>query len=71
MKVPEDVAVVGFDDIPIASLQEIQLSTINQPKYEMGRTAFELLVEIIRKGEDHVPTRKIMLEPELIVRRSS
>lgn len=71
LRVPEDIAVVGFDDIPVASLQEIQLSTINQPKYEMGRTAFELLVEIIKKGEGRVPTRKVMLEPELIVRRSS
>ena len=71
LRVPEDIAVVGFDDIPVASLQEIQLSTINQPKYEMGRTALELLVEIIKKGEDRVPTRKVMLEPELIVRRSS
>jgi LacI family transcriptional regulator, galactose operon repressor len=71
MKVPEDIAVVGFDDIAIASLQEIQLSTINQPKYQMGKLALEILVEIIRKGEDGTPTRKVMLEPELIVRRSS
>ncbi len=71
LRVPEDIAVVGFDDIAIASLQEIQLSTINQPKYQMGRIAVEMLVEIIKKGEDNVPTRKVMLEPTLIVRRSS
>lgn len=71
LRVPEDIAVVGFDDIPIASLQEIQLSTIYQPKYQMGRIAFEILVEIIKKGENRVSTRKVMLEPELIVRKSS
>jgi LacI family transcriptional regulator len=71
LRVPEDIAVVGFDDIPIASLQEIQLSTIYQPKYEMGRIAFEILVEIIKKGENGISTRKVMLEPDLIVRKSS
>lgn len=71
LRVPQDVAVVGFDDIEIASLQEIQLSTINQPKYLMGSVAMEILAETIRQGVADVTPRKVMLEPELVVRGSS
>ncbi len=72
--VPEDIAVVGFDDIPIASLREVQLTTIIQPKFEMGRIAFDMLLEAIESSEeDHSGEkgRKVILEPELVVRKSS
>ena len=47
LSVPGDVAVVGFDDIPYASFQEVQLSTLQQPKYEMGQIAVKILLEEI------------------------
>jgi len=68
-RVPEDIAVVGFDDIAFASFPEIGLTTVRQPKYEMGKLAADILLDSIIK-----PTReakKHILEPKLIVRTSS
>ena len=74
LKVPEDIAVIGFDDIPFASFPEVQLSTIRQPKHQMGRTAVEIILQQIKAGNGG-PTaasvKRVLLEPELVVRRSS
>lgn len=69
--VPEDVAVVGFDDIPFAAFPEIQLTTICQPKHDMGKIAFDLLLERMTDKESGIRKKRIILEPELVVRRSS
>ncbi len=71
LSVPGDVAVVGFDDIPFASFPEVQLTTICQPKYEMGKKAVEIILETIEEGSGKWVCRKIILEPELIIRKSS
>ena len=68
--IPEDIAVVGFDDIGFAALPEIQLTTIAQPKYDMGKLAFLTLLDQIRGG-DKVINKRILLNPELIVRKTS
>lgn len=68
--IPNDVAVVGFDDIEFASLPEIQLTTVSQTKYEMGKLALLTLIERIKGGDDAV-SKRILLEPELIVRKTS
>jgi LacI family transcriptional regulator len=70
LSVPGDIAVVGFDDIPIASFPEVQLTTVCQPKYKMGRIAVEILLDKIERG-DQAARRKFILEPELIQRKSS
>ena len=72
LSVPGDVAVVGFDDIPFAGFPEVQLTTINQPKYEMGRKAAEILLEQIEgsAGVQPVQIRQIYLKPQLVVRKS-
>ena len=67
--VPEDLAVVGFDDIPFAAFPEIQLTTICQPKHDMGKIAFDLLLE--RMVTNEIRKKRVILEPELVVRRSS
>ena len=69
-RVPEDVSVVGFDDIRLAMYTSPALTTIRQPTYEMGRRATELLVDAIhsrtaRRGQ------QVIFEGELIVRASS
>lgn len=69
LSVPGDLAVVGFDDIPFASFPEVQLSTVAQPKYEMGHRAVEVLLEHLAAAD--APPRHILLEPKLVVRRSS
>lgn len=67
-RLPDDVAVVGFDDITFASLVEPPLTTVAQPKYRMGTLAMERLLELLNSG-DRRP-RRLVLEPQLVVRRS-
>jgi len=76
LSVPADVAVVGFDDIPFSGFPEVRLTTINQPKYEMGRKAVEILLEQIGGPAGTQPLRpvqirQIYLKPQLVVRESS
>lgn len=70
LKVPEDISVVGFDDILWASLEKPPLTTMAQPMYRMGMTACELLIERIRNRLDGEP-RQIVFKPELIIRQST
>lgn len=69
LKIPEDIAVVGFDNIFVSSLINPTLSTINVPKYMIGKTAAEMLIESIEKP-DKQPENRIM-QTNLIVRQSS
>ncbi len=67
LRVPEDVSVVGFDDIPSAAYQHPGLTTIRQPLYEMGQRAADVLVARLEAPDAAVP-RTISLEPSLVVR---
>lgn len=69
LAIPQDVAVVGFDDIQFASLPEIELTTIAQPKFQMGRLAFQKLLQINK--EDGPAKERIILRPKLVVRKTS
>jgi LacI family transcriptional regulator len=68
LKVPEDIALVGFDDIPMAAQLDPSLTTIRQPIKRLGRLAVETLIEAIHHPET-LP-RRIILQPELIIRAS-
>ncbi len=68
-RVPEDVAVIGFDDAPIARQAEPPLTTVFQPVEEMGRQMARLLVSRIRG--DEVPTPHVLLDTKLIPRTST
>ncbi|WP_328338668.1 LacI family DNA-binding transcriptional regulator [Micromonospora sp. NBC_00421] len=68
-RVPEDVAIIGFDDSPVAQQADPPLTTVFQPVEEMGRQMARLLVARIR-GED-VPTPQLLLDTELIQRAST
>ena len=67
LSVPDDVAVVGFDDIPAASLANPPLTTVVQDAGVAGRRLVELLLARIR-GE---PAQSVVLPTRLVVRRSS
>jgi DNA-binding LacI/PurR family transcriptional regulator len=69
LRVPEDVSVIGFDDIDSAAYQNPSLTTVRQPLREMGRLAAKTLLEKISRGDDSA--LNIRLEPELIVREST
>ena len=70
LEVPEDVALVGFDDLPAAMIIEPFLTVADQPAYEMGRQAAELLFKRL-SGEQVDPPQEILLPVNLIVRASS
>lgn len=53
LRVPEDVAIVGFDDIPFAVHMRPTLTTVRQPIHEMGQRAIELLLQVLDTPEDH------------------
>lgn len=67
--VPDQVSLVGFDDLPWADLTTPSITTMRQPTYEIGAAAARLLLERIN-GEDG-PGREIVFQPELAVRQSS
>lgn len=69
LRLPEDVAVIGVDDVQAASLRQVALTTVRQPVAEMGRRAVQLLLERI-SGQEDEPI-EIVLRPRLIVRRTS
>jgi LacI family transcriptional regulator len=68
LRVPEDVAFVGFDDLPFATLADIQLTTVHQPVEGFGAKGVELLLDLIEHGTD--PPRHVILGTELVVRDS-
>jgi DNA-binding LacI/PurR family transcriptional regulator len=69
LRVPEDISVVGFDDIAIASFSIPSLTTVRQPLLKMGRLAAETLLDRIEERSTFL--QDIRVEPELVVRRSS
>ena len=74
LSVPEDIALIGYDDIDFASATVVPLSSIRQPSALMGRTAVELLlreVEARRSGQEYRRHEQIVFQPELVVRESS
>ena len=68
LAIPNDIAIVGFDDLPWAMSLRPPLTTVAQPAFDVGRTAAELLVARVR--EPGLPRRQVVLETELIVRSS-
>ncbi|HJT69893.1 MAG TPA: LacI family DNA-binding transcriptional regulator [Terriglobales bacterium] len=69
LRVPQDVSVVGFDDIPAAAFHYPSLTTIRQPLYKMGEIAVDLLVDRIELKKEAQP--EIAVQPELVVREST
>jgi len=67
--VGRDIAVIGFDDVPLAAHSHPTLTTIRQPIYDIGKKLSQILIEII-KGEEPAE-RQIILQPELVIRESS
>jgi DNA-binding LacI/PurR family transcriptional regulator len=68
LRVPQDISVVGFDDIPLATYLDPPLTTVRQPTYEMGRQAARMLIGLLRSEN---PPRVVTMAGELVVRSSS
>ncbi len=71
LKIPDDIAIVGFSNNKITSLIEPPMTTVNQPSYEMGEKAAEILIEMIEKKKTHNENKAIVFEAELVVRKST
>ncbi len=69
IRIPEDVSIIGYDDINIAALIRVPLTTIHQPKFKMGELAARKLLERL-SGEGQGKAEHIVLEPRLFVRKS-
>ena len=69
LTIPEDLALVGFDDTNFSSNSKIRLTTVSQRKYEMGEHGVQTLIDLIESPQpDYI--NKIVLEPRLIIRES-
>jgi LacI family transcriptional regulator len=68
--VPESVAIVGYDDIDFAAAAAVPLSSVRQPRHQLGRSAAQLLLEEALGDASH-QHRQVVFEPELVIRRSS
>jgi LacI family transcriptional regulator len=71
LRVPEDVSVVGFDDIKEAAFQTPRLTTIRQPLHQMGELAVQILLEQLRPSSPAKTPKDRAVEPELVVREST
>ena len=69
--VPDQLSIIGFDDIDIARFTIPPLTTISQFGVEMGRIATELLLDMIDKGTPHPDIPDVIVEPKLVVRQST
>ncbi len=70
LAVPDELAIVGYDDIEFAAAAAVPLSSVRQPRQQLGRTAAQLLIEEAVSGDRH-NHRQVIFQPELEVRRSS
>ncbi|GAA5023613.1 hypothetical protein GCM10025734_80840 [Kitasatospora paranensis] len=71
VRVPEDIALVGYDDIEFAGAAAIPITSVRQPAYQIGRTSAELLIaETVEEPDTHEHQR-IVFQPELVVRAST
>jgi LacI family transcriptional regulator len=71
LRVPEDVSVLGFDDIYAAAFHNPALTTIRQPLFEMGSIAAKFLLERVTNGSNGDVPREVSVEPTIIVRQST
>ena len=70
LRVPEDIALIGYDDIDFASSAVVPLSSIRQPTARIGATAVDLLLGAAEKSVEHRPEH-VVFQPQLVVRAST
>ena len=69
-RVPEDIVVVGYDDIPFAACSQVPLTTVKIPVWQIGELAAEVLFDRL-DGRRPEKRQRVLLSPELVVRASS
>ncbi len=74
LRVPDDLAIIGFDDVPEAAYFWPSLSTVSQPLFEVGRASvleLQRLIDQSKQEEADIQPRTILLQPQLVIRKSS
>lgn len=69
LRIPQDIEIIGFDDIPMAEFYDPPLSTVRLPAFDLGRVAGEQLIKMILSNDSDLPG--VLLETELILREST
>jgi LacI family transcriptional regulator len=70
LRVPEDMAIVGYDDIEFAAAAAVPLTSVRQPRAQLGRSAAELLIDEVQNPDSH-HHRQLVFEPQLVMREST
>lgn len=70
LKMPQDIGLVGFNNEPVTALTTPQISSVEQPAFEMGKVTSKMFIELLHNDAD-MSTREIVLKPKLVVRESS
>lgn len=73
LRIPDDVAIVGYDDLVWASVASVPLTTVRQPRRELGRFAVDMVMELVLhpSKQDQLRSNHVVLQPELVVRESA
>jgi len=71
IRIPYDVAVIGYDDLDFSEIVSPALTTIDMSKYKVGRRAMEMLINEIRKPTDENSRKQLIMQPVLVIREST
>lgn len=71
IRIPDDIMVMGYDDVPLSKVIYPELTTISQPSWEMARKGVSALIDLIKKSPIKKEEISLVLEPSLIIRRST
>lgn len=71
LRIPEDISLTGFDDLPIATIMNPMLTTVKQPIRDMGKRAMKLLIESLDSTDDSTPGTVLRFPSEVILREST
>ena len=69
LRAPHDISLVGYDNTSLAAMRHLSLTTVHQPRHDIGQMAVDLLIERIRGGR--VKPRRVVLAPTLVVRSTT
>jgi LacI family transcriptional regulator len=70
VRIPDDIRVVGYGDLDVATLAAVPLTTIHQPVEDLGSTAVQLLMDEIEASDEHVHETRVFV-PRLVPRNST
>ena len=69
-RIPEDIALVGFNNISLSSLKGIELTTVDQDQHAMGMTAAEMLIHKLQQSKRPGISNAVVMATELVIRKS-